>query len=430
MTSANSSSFVQTKIDENKLKIKSNIENENENDQDCYKHLYIVVDQEEGTLFPISFEMLGAGRRLMDDFNRRYNSDEKVVAVILGHNIKHLNQDLISYGADVVIFVDDAKFEFPINFLYTKIISQIITDKSFADRISLSSESSFVKPRYMFFSADDVGRQLSSTVMAELESGLASDINKLVISDLKIQHEHKTKGKPIIYKKTLEMYRPDFSGFLWTTILCLDNLNPDNKKDFYPQSCSIIPGVFSPIVKDINRTGLILEYFPHVNIHDFKVKIIDRYTIKNKIDFSTKKIIVSFGKGIKDSPEQNIRLIENFAKELGAEIGISLPISKKPYSLSENLSSSYMIPERVIGTSGRMIAPTIYIALGISGAVQHIAGMKGSTFVISVNPDLNAPIIDESDIFIKGRIEEVIPVLIDVIKEFKEKIQIPNEVEQ
>jgi len=430
MTSTVPFSPTQTKIDENKIKIKSNIENENENDRDCYKHLYIVIEQEEGTLFPISFEMLGEGRRLMDDFNRRYNSNEKVVAVILGHNIKHLNQELINYGADVVIFVDDPKLQFPVNFLYTKIVCQIITDKLCADQISLSSENAFLKPRYMFFSADDAGRQLSSTVMAEVDSGLASDINKLVINDLKIQHEHKTKGKPIIYKKTLEMYRPDFSGFLWTTILCLDNLSPDNKKDFYPQSCSIIPGVFSPIDKDTRRTGQIVEYSPNIDMQDFKVKIIDRQTIKNKIDFNAKKIVVSFGKGIKDSPEQNIRLIENFAKELDAEIGISLPISKKPYSISESLSSSFMIPERVIGTSGRMIAPTIYIALGISGAVQHIAGMKVSTFVISINPDLNAPIIDESDIFIKGRIEEVIPVLIKVLKKFKEKIQISKGVEQ
>src|SRR6185437_13245839 len=288
MTSTVPFSHTQTKIDQNKLKIQSNIENEN--DRDCYKHIYIVIEHEEGNLFPISFEMLGEGRRLMDDFNHRYNSDEKVVAVILGHNIKHLNQELINYGADVVIFVDDPKLQFHINFLYTKIVCQIITDKLYADQISSSSEKSFLKPRYMFFSADDAGRQLSSTVMAELESGLASDINKLVINDLKIQHEHKTKGKPIIYKKTLEMYRPDFSGFLWTTILCLDNLNPDNKKDFYPQSCSIIPGVISPIDKDSDRTGQILEYLPNMDMQDFKVKIIDRQIIKNKIDFNAKKI--------------------------------------------------------------------------------------------------------------------------------------------
>jgi len=266
--------------------------------------------------------------------------------------------------------------------------------------------------------------------MAELESGLASDINKLVINDLEIRHEHKTKGKPIVYKKTLEMYRPDFSGFLWTTILCLDNLNPENKKEFHPQACSIIPGVFSPVERDTNRIGKIIEFIPRIEQKDLKIKIINRKIVQNKIDFNNKKIIVSFGKGVKDSPEQNIKLIENFAKEIEAEIGISLPISKKPYPISENLSSTYMIPDRVIGTSGRKVTPLLYFAIGISGAVQHIAGMKEAEFVISINPDLNAPIIDESDILINGTIEEIMPILIRELKKYREKIQILHEVEQ
>ena len=101
----------------------------------------------------------------------------------------------------------------------------------------------------MFFAADNIGRHLSSTVLADLESGLASDINKLVISDLDIRHEHKTKGQTVRYEKILEMYRPDFSGFLWTTILCLDNKNPENQREYHPQGCSIIPGAFKPYGK-------------------------------------------------------------------------------------------------------------------------------------------------------------------------------------
>jgi electron transfer flavoprotein alpha subunit len=125
---------------------------------------------------------------------------------------------------------------------------------------------------------------------------------------------------------------------------------------------------------------------------------------------------VSFGRGIKASPEQNIKLVEEFAELLGAEIGITLPLSKKPYQLSQNMDSKYMIPDRVIGTSGSKVAPTLYVAIGLSGAVQHIAGMKDSEVVISINPDENSPIIDESDIFIKGRLEDVVPILIDQIK--------------
>jgi electron transfer flavoprotein alpha subunit len=400
--------------------------------EDNNKHLYIVIEQEEGKILPVSFEMLGEARRLMDDFNDRYKpEEEKVVAIILGHNIRHLCQELIYYGADAVICADHPELKYSRNLLYTKIICQIATDKKCGSQISSSSNHTpFNRPRYMFFSADDSGRHLSSTVMAELESGLASDINKLVINDLEIRHEHKTKGKPIVYEKTLEMYRPDFSGFLWTTILCLDNLNPENKKKFHPQACSIIPGVFSQIEQNTNRKGKIIDFVPNIVQEDLRIKIINRRVIQSKVDFNNKRTIVSFGRGIKESPEQNIKLIENFAKELEAEIGISLPISKKPYPISEGLSSTYMIPDRVIGTSGRKVNPLLYFAIGISGAVQHVAGMKEAEFVISINQDIDSPIIDESDILIRGKIEEVLPLLISELKKYKEKMQIPQEIKQ
>jgi electron transfer flavoprotein alpha subunit len=138
--------------------------------------------------------------------------------------------------------------------------------------------------------------------------------------------------------------------------------------------------------------------------------------VKKTVDYDTSKIIVSFGRGIKDNPEQNIKIIEDFAETLGAKIGITLPLSKKPYQLSEALDSKYMTPDRVIGTSGSKVAPRLYIAIGLSGAVQHIAGMKESEIVISINIDENSPIIDESDIFIKGRLEEVVPLLTEQLK--------------
>ncbi|HEY0580508.1 MAG TPA: FAD-binding protein, partial [Candidatus Nitrosocosmicus sp.] len=173
-----------------------------------------------------------------------------------------------------------------------------------------------------------------------------------------------------------------------------------------------------------------IDFVPNIVQEDLRIKIINRRIIQSKVDFNNKKIIVSFGRGIKEYPEQNIKLIENFAKELEAEIGISLPISKKPYPIGEALSSTYMIPDRVIGTSGRKVNPLLYFAIGISGAVQHIAGMKESEFVISINPDIDSPIIDESDILIKGRIEEVLPLLISELKKYKEKMQIPQEIKQ
>jgi electron transfer flavoprotein alpha subunit len=381
-----------------------------------YQHLYVVIEHEEGIPVPVSLEMLGEARRLMDNFNKKYSSNEKVVAVVLGDNVRHLCEDLIKSGADVVVYANNPSLKHYTNLLYTKIICQIVEDKNVGRSISPISSEKYKKPRYMFFSADNTGRHLSSTVMAQLESGLASDINKLVISDLEIRHEHKTKGQLAKYEKTLEMYRPDFSGFLWTTILCLDNRNPAIAREYHPQSCSIIPGVFEPITKDDQRTGTIVDFEPQISAEDLRVKVLSRRILKSTIDFESCKIIVSYGRGIRDSPEENFKLIEQLAKSLDAEIGISLPISKRPYQTKDQHLLSYMIPERVIGTSGRKVSPVVYIAIGISGAVQHLAGMKESGFVIVINPDTDAPFRDECDIFIKGRMEQVLPVLTGLIK--------------
>jgi electron transfer flavoprotein alpha subunit len=400
-----------------------NVELDRINVTEKYRHIYVAIEHEEGKPLPVSLEMLGEARRLMDGFNNRYSSNEKVVALVLGNNVRPLCEELLFFGADAVIYADSPELKNSRNLIDTKVISSIAKDKVPLEKISPEYLDDFQRPRYMFFAADNIGRQLSSTVMADLDSGLASDINKLVIEDLEIKHEHKTKGKPIVYEKTLEMYRPDFSGFLWTTILCLDNKNPTIQRDYHPQACSIIPGVFSPMSKDTKRTGVIVSYVPKISEEDLaKVKVLSRRIIKSAVDFDKYRCIVSFGRGIKGAPEENAKLIETLAHALDAEIGISLPISKKPYSVSESLSSKYFVPERVIGTSGRKVNPLLYVAVGISGAVQHLAGMKDSEFVISINRDKDSQIKDESDIFIKGNIEEVIPILIEEIREQRAKL--------
>ncbi len=382
---------------------------------DNYQHLYVIMETQDDKLVPVSLEMLGKARELMDSFNKKYQSNEKVVAILLGHNIKEVCNTLIEYGADVVVYADSQELKDYRNSIYTKVISQIAQDEKIATQIS--PKSKFNKPRYMFFAADSIGRHLSSTVLVALDSGLASDINKLEINDIMITHQYKTDGKPIMYEKTLEMYRPDFSGFLWTTILCLDNKNPQIERDYHPQSCSVIPGVFEPIIPHKGQKGQIIEYTPIFDQHDLRVKVLSRKVIKSEVDFDSYKTVVSFGRGIKDAPEQNIKLVEQLAKVLNAEIGVSLPISKKPFVVSENISSKYMISDRVIGTSGRKISPMLYVAVGISGAMQHVVGMQDSRFVVAINPDENSPIKDECDVFIKGRMEDVIPKLVEEIKQ-------------
>jgi len=386
-----------------------------------YRHLYVIIEHEDGEFLPVSLEMIGEARRLLDDFNSKYSSNEKVVAVILGHNIKEFSKKLIEYGADAVIYADNPELKDIRNTIYTKVIGQIAQDVKSLGEIEPEYASEVKRPRYMFFAADSIGRHLSSTVLVELESGLASDINQLVIEDIEMSHQQKTGGKKETYEKTLKMYRPDFSGFLWTTILCLDNRNPAFQRDYHPQSCSIIPGVFESLKPDSLREGKIIEFTPTIDEEDLKIKVLSRQIIKSVVDFDTPRTIVSFGRGIKDDPEQNIKLVENLAKELNAEIGVTLPMSKKPYTVSQSLDSKYMIPDRVIGTSGHKTSAMLYVAAGVSGAMQHVWGMKDSGFVVAINPDEDAPIKNECDVFIKGRMEDVIPLLVE---EIKKQIQI------
>ena len=390
-----------------------------------YRHVYVVIEHINGKLLPVSLEMLGEARRLFDDFNTRYSSKEKVVAILLGHNIQHLSKTLIEYGADSVIIVDRPELNALINKIHTKVICQICLDIETAAKIEPAYSLEFKRPRYMFFAADGIGRHLSSTVLAELDSGLASDVNQLVISDLDISHPVKTGGKHIIYKKTLEMYRVDFSGFLWTTILCLDNANENlSVRDYSPQSCNIIPGAFVPIEQDPQRTGKVIEFSPKIDEEDLKIKVLSEKFVESEIDFDNYKTIVGFGRGIQDAPEKNIKLVETFAKHLNAQIGVSLPIAKNVFPASPAISSTYMIPARVIGTSGSKISPMLYIVFGVSGAMQHVSGMEDSQFVISVNSDENAPIKDVSDIFLKGRMEDVIPLLIEELQKQEISVQV------
>jgi electron transfer flavoprotein alpha subunit len=391
--------------------------------EENYRHVYVVIEHIDGKLLPVSLEMLGEARRLFDDFNARYSSNEKIVAVILGNNIKGFSKELIEYGADAVVCADHPELKDLRNTIHTKVISQIALDKEIASRIEPDYAKQFKKPRYIFFAADSIGRHLSSTVLVELESGLASDINKLVIHDMTVTHQIKTEGKPTLFKKTLEMYRPDFSGFLWTTILCLNNTTPSIKREYYPQGCSIIPGVFEPIKPDPKRSGEIIFYEPKIEEKDLKVKVLSHKIVKSEVDFEIRKAVVSFGRGIKNDPDQNIKLVVELAKQLDAEIGISLPISKKLLSASQAISSTYMIPARVIGTSGSKISPMLYVAVGISGAMQHVAGMQDSEFVVAINPDEDSPIKNECDIFINGRMEDVIPLLVEELKKQQQVVQ-------
>lgn len=392
-----------------------------------YQHMFVLFEHDDGNALNVSYEMLGEARRLMDGFNSRYSLDEKVIAILLGSGVRDLAYKAIDAGADAVVLADHEELRYPRVNLYTKVICSIVRDRMLIKQAAPSTSDEYVKPRYMLFGADSIGRHISSTVLAELESGLASDVNKLVIDDVTITHQYKTNGKPELYRQILFMYRPDFSGFLWTQILCLDNKNPAIAREYSPQACSVIPGVFKPLHHDgdSSRVGgrredgegaRIVEYRPEFSSDDLRYRIVKREIVRDEVGLEDSSVIVAFGRGIKDDPEGNIRMIEEFARLLNAKIAISLPLSKQPFSVSSELKDRYLIPARVVGSSGKRVTPRLYIAIGISGAMQHIVGMKESDTVIAINPDPDAPIKDESDVFIQGRLEEVLPILIESIK--------------
>lgn len=394
-----------------------------------YQHMFVLFEHDDGNVLNVSYEMLGEARRLMDDFNRRYALNEKVIAILLGHNVRELAYRAIDAGADAVILADHEELRYPRVNLYTKVICSIVRDRMLVKQAEPSTSDEYVKPRYMLFGADSIGRHISATVLAELESGLASDVNKLVIDDVMITHQYKTNGKPELYRQVLFMYRPDFSGFLWTQILCLDNKNPTIAREYSPQACSVIPGVFEPLQHhdgDARKRveegyARIVEYKPEFSSDDLKYRIVSRQIVRDEIGLEDSRVVVAFGRGIKDDPEGNIRMIEEFANLLGAKVAISLPLSKQPFSVSSALKEKYFIPARVVGSSGKKVTPKLYIAIGISGAMHHLAGMKESDTVIAINPDPDAPIKDESDIFIQGRLEDVLPILIESIRGSEEE---------
>ncbi|MEM0364404.1 MAG: electron transfer flavoprotein subunit alpha/FixB family protein [Candidatus Nitrosocaldus sp.] len=388
-----------------------------------YQHMFVLFEHDDGNALNVSYEMLGEARRLMDGFNRKYALNEKVIAILLGHNVRELAYKAIDAGADAVILAEHEELRYPRVNLYTKVICSMVRDRMIVKQAAETTSDEYVKPRYMLFGADSIGRHISSTVLAELESGLASDVNKLVIDDVMITHQYKTNGKPELYKHVLFMYRPDFSGFLWTQILCLDNKNPTIAREYSPQACSVIPGVFEPIRYDGDARkrveegyARIVEYKPKFSSDDLKYRIVSRQIIRDEVGLEDSRVVVAFGRGIKDDPEGNVRMIEEFASLLNAKVAISLPLSKQPFSVSSALKEKYFIPARVVGSSGKKVTPKLYIAIGISGAMHHLAGMKESDMVIAINPDPDAPIKDESDIFIQGRLEDVLPILIESIK--------------
>ncbi|PSG96646.1 electron transfer flavoprotein subunit alpha [Thermoplasmatales archaeon SW_10_69_26] len=371
--------------------------------------MWVFCESRDGQLRDVSLEMLGKARRMMDDYNEEYDADENVVALVLGQDARGLAGECVQHGADVVYVAEDEQLV-PFRLLpYTTVVANAA--------LMRDEYKDYDKPRYFLFPATHNGRDLSATVAGKLDTGLASDCDDLYIEDAEIKHPFKTEGEETVFERTLHMVRPDFSGFEHSTILCLDNPH----RDFHPQSASVIPGSFPVPEPDRDRLqeGRILQLPVKFREGDLDVTVTEREHLDDGVDLTDDERVVAVGRGIGEDPTEGLELGLELSDALGSGFGLSRGVITASYNVDGNVES-YVAEERQIGETGQIVEPDVYIAAGISGAVQHKTGMDESEFICSINTDPEAPIKDFSNVYIHGDLFEVVPRLIDEIERIRE----------
>ena len=327
-----------------------------------YKDVYVFAEQRDGKIQNVALELLGKARELADANN------EKVVAMLLGKNIKGEAQTLVAHGADRVLVVDHDLLATYLTEPYTQAITQIIKE---------------FKPSILLIGATTIGRDLGPRVSARNITGLTADATKLEISDDEA-HEFR-------------MTRPAFGGNLMATILC---------KNHRPQMSTVRPGVMQKMAADPNRKGEVVAYsvqFDEKKINH--VKIVK--TVKQEkviTDISQAKVLVSGGRGVGN--KEGFAKLEALAKELGGEVSSSRAM----------VDAGVMEQSRQVGQTGKTVRPALYMACGISGAIQHLAGMEESDLIIAINKDKFAPIFSVADLGIVGDLHKIVPMLTERLK--------------
>ncbi len=329
------------------------------------KDIYVVVEQVDGVIQKVGIELIGIASELAKDL------DQKVVAVLLGSNIKRLAENLIYHGADEVICVDDPMLEVYSTEPYTKAVNAIIEEK---------------KPEIVLFGATSIGRDLAPRVSARVHTGLTADCTKLEIDP---------------ETKLLLMTRPAFGGNIMATIVC---------KEFRPQMATVRPGVMKALPKDSSRTGEVEEFKVDFKPEDMNITIREVVKSTNQtIDITESKKLVSGGRGIGSAEYFDV------LKELADELGGLVTSSRA------NVDAGWISRDRQVGQTGKTVRPDLYLACGISGAIQHLAGMEDSEFIVAINKDTNAPIFDVADLGVVGDLHKIVPILIEKIRAIKQE---------
>ena len=333
-----------------------------------YKNVFVFAEQREGVIQSVAFELLGKARDLADVLG------EKVVALLLGSGIKDQAQSLIEFGADEVIVVDTPELKDYLSEQYSQVMYQIIEER---------------KPNIVLYGATTIGRDMAPRLASRLKAGLTADCTKLEIQtgDDGQQDLHST--------------RPAFGGNLMATIVC-----PNTR----PQMSTVRPGVMQKMERQPGRQGVVTEFVPKFDTAKFKVKLVETIKADKEIaDISEAKILVSGGRGVHN--KEGFDKLQALADVLGGQVASSRAM----------VDNGVMPHECQVGQTGKTVRPNLYMACGISGAIQHLAGMEESDFIVAINKDKFAPIFSVADLGIVGDLHKIVPMLTERLKKEIEK---------
>ena len=325
-----------------------------------YRNVWVFAEQRDGTLTKVSHQLMGKGRELANTLGA--NAE----AVLLGHNVEPLAKELIADGADVVYLVEHPLLERYRTDAYTKVIADLIKEK---------------KPEIVLFGATTIGRDLAPRISQRIYTGLTADCTGLDIDES---------------ERLLLQTRPAFGGNIMATIIC-----PRHR----PQMSTVRPGVMHAPQPDPARAGTVERIAVSLGEDDLNVKILQAVKeTRRRANLEDAKIIVSGGRGL-GGPE-GFKAIEQLAEALGGEVGSSRAA----------VDSGWIDHDHQVGQTGKTVRPELYVACGISGAIQHQAGMKESKFIVAINKDPAAPIFQIADVGIVGDLYKVIPEIIKQLK--------------
>ena len=337
-----------------------------------YKGVYVFAEQVDNKLSGIAFELLGKAKDLAADLNA------EVAAVLIGSDVKGLADELAAYGADKVIVVDDPELKEYRTEPYAHALASVIEK---------------YKPEIMLVGATAIGRDLGPRVSARVQTGLTADCTQLEIGDFPI---NPVAGKEQKHNQLL-MTRPAFGGNTIATIAC-----PDNR----PQMATVRPGVMQKIAKIEGAKANVEEFNPGFTADNKYVEIMEVVkSVSETVDIMDAKILVSGGRGVGSA--ENFKILEDLAEALGGEVSCSRAV----------VDNGWKSKDLQVGQTGKTVRPQVYFAIGISGAIQHVAGMEESDLIIAINKDETAPIFDVADYGIVGDLNKIVPELTKQIKE-------------